>query len=50
MEFQNSKLDGVRLVGKLTLTDTTSMKGTSLNYEFSGPNVPKKQGNETALF
>ena len=34
MEFQNSKLDGVGFVGKITLPSTTSMKGPSLNYVF----------------
>ena len=34
MEFQNSKLDGARLVGKVTLLATTSMKGPSLDSVF----------------
>ena len=50
LEFQNSKLDGVELVGKLTLPDITSMRDHPWIMNFSGPNVPKKQGNKTALF
>ena len=42
LEFQNSILDGVRPVGKITLLDTTSMKGPSLNFVVFRSKFPRK--------
>ena len=50
LEFQNSTLDEVRLVGKITLPSTTSMWDPSWILYFSGPNSPKKHDKESALF
>uniref|UniRef100_A0A6N2LXX0 Uncharacterized protein n=1 Tax=Salix viminalis TaxID=40686 RepID=A0A6N2LXX0_SALVM len=49
-EFQDSKLGTVRLVGKITLLDTTSMKGPSLNSVVLGPHSPGNRAKNLPCF